>query len=129
MPKLIYPLPDKNLQSFGVHLTLDLQGQVKFGPDTFYQDSFTDYDFIQDPTHKKRFHDSISTYLNISIDDLYPDYTGIRYLLNLQRPKLDSEKFSDFFIENHDGMINLCGIESPGLTSSLAIAEHVNKMI
>ena len=86
-----------------------------------------DYSF--DKSFKEEFHNSIKKYINIDSEDLREDDCGIR-------PKLQKkgDKFRDFIIKNEadkglDSFINLVGIESPGLTSSLAIAEYVDKLI
>ncbi|KAI8896302.1 FAD dependent oxidoreductase [Globomyces pollinis-pini] len=122
--RLIYPIPDANLTSLGIHLTLDLSGRIKFGPDVVFQSSNSNYTFDSDPNHLDTFHQSISTYMDVDKRDLFPDYTGIR-------PKLNEDgSFRDFIIESpYKGFVNLIGIESPGLTSSLAIAEYVKKML
>jgi len=120
---LIYPVPEKNGAGLGVHATLDLGGQVKFGPDTEYIDSL---DYEVSVERMSGFYEAIRRYYpGLQDDTLHPGYTGIRP--KLQGP-LDSAK--DFSIQNgiHFGLpnfINLFGIESPGLTSSLAIADYV----
>jgi L-2-hydroxyglutarate oxidase LhgO len=115
---LVYPIPDKNLESLGIHLTLDLAGKIKFGPDVCYSNNFN-YAF---ESTAGKFCKAIQSYLPcVSESDLVPDYVGIR-------PKL-STSFSDFQITNQEGLVNLLGIESPGLTSCLAIAEHVREML
>ncbi|ELR21408.1 L-2-hydroxyglutarate dehydrogenase, mitochondrial precursor, putative [Acanthamoeba castellanii str. Neff] len=128
--RLIYPVPEKNLKGLGVHVTIDLAGHMRFGPDAFYIDRPTDpwaapdytvYEYHLDDAHK-----AITKYLpEVKRDALYADYSGIR-------PKLagPGEPFRDFLIEEESargfpGLVNLLGIESPGLTSSPAIAEHV----
>jgi L-2-hydroxyglutarate oxidase LhgO len=122
---LIYPVPEK--AGLGIHATLDLAGQVRFGPDV---------EWIEQPDYRvsaKRldsFYEAISTYFpGIERSRLSPDYAGVR-------PKLSApnEAASDFLIQceaTHGigGMINLMGIESPGLTSSLAIAELVKQRL
>ncbi|KAF9428578.1 hypothetical protein BGZ94_001881 [Podila epigama] len=127
--RLIYPVPDKNLTSLGTHLTLDLAGRMRFGPDVLYVDSPHDYSIDQEAAGSSEALSTVAkviqTYLPcIEATSLYPDYTGIR-------PKLagPEEPFRDFEIEHHDGFVNLAGIESPGLTSSLAIAEHVEQLL
>jgi 2-hydroxyglutarate dehydrogenase len=121
--RLIYPIPCKNLTSLGLHLTIDLGGNSKFGPDVLFQDSRTDYGFEGDIQQAIQ---EISTFVaGIRKEDLSFGYTGIR-------PKLapPGGAFQDFKIEHPlKGFINLMGIESPGLTSSLAIAETVEKML
>ncbi|MBN1823461.1 MAG: NAD(P)/FAD-dependent oxidoreductase [Endomicrobiales bacterium] len=126
--RLVYPSPEKNFHSLGIHLTPDLAGGTRFGPDAFYVDKNDDYSM--DESRKPEFLASINKYLpSITLEELLPDTVGIR--AKLQGPKDD---FRDFLIRNEkdkgfEGFINLVGIESPGLTSSLAIAEYVEKLL
>lgn len=124
--RLIYPVPEKG--GLGVHATLDLGGQVRFGPDVDWVDSI---DFRFDDSRRERFCTAIRRYFpGLQPDRLSPGYTGIR-------PKLagpDDTGFTDFRIDGEKrhgipGLINLFGIESPGLTASLAIGRHVARMI
>ena len=119
--RLIYPIPDANLASLGLHLTLNLDGSIKFGPDLQHQDEIDYAPNAMDLTIVKN---EISKYLLKVPTDLSFDYTGIR-------PKLANlgEGFRDFEIENRDGFVNLLGIESPGLTSSMAIGDHVEGLL
>lgn len=118
---LIYPLPGKN--SLGIHLCFDCHGGVRFGPDHVWTDKIN-YDFEKD--RKEIFLDSIKTFWSgIEESKLTPDYVGLRAKIYDQ----DSSP-EDFCIslENDHGVkgfINLQGIESPGLTSSLAISEFI----
>lgn len=123
---LIYPLPNKNTSGLGIHATLDLSGQVRFGPDTQYIDQI-DYAFPdQQAALKVRFSQAIQKYFpKLDQQKLQPSYSGIR-------PKLSAEHEAaqDFLIQDQtahkvEGLVNLFGIESPGLTSSLAIADSV----
>lgn len=124
---LIYPVPNKNATGLGIHATLDLSGQVRFGPDTQYIDN-KDYSFDgpMAEDRKNRFLAAIQRYYpSIDHTKLQPSYSGIR-------PKLSTENESakDFMIQDYTqhkvaGLINLLGIESPGLTASLAIADVV----
>ena len=119
--RLIYPVPQA--AGLGVHLTLDLTGALRAGPDAEYITS-PRYDVSEDK--RAAFGAALRRYLpDIRDDDLEPDYAGIR-------PKLQGpgEAFRDFVIESaapHGaaGLINLLGIESPGLTASSAIARRV----
>ena len=114
--------------SLGVHLTLDLGGQAKFGPDVQWQDSPDDYRV--DASRADAFYDEVRRYWpGLPDAALQPAYAGIR-------PKLTGpgEPAADFVIQGpreHGvaGLVNLFGIESPGLTASLAIAEHVAGMV
>jgi len=148
--RLIYPVPAFNqgnshsFHSLGTHLTIDLGGKIRFGPDleflnppegnTAQRDPEKDYtDFWQkllrpDETRLPEMHQAVSQYLTgVELEDLNPDYVGIR-------PKLvgPGAGFSDFTTriihssgESGAPMINLLGIESPGLTSCLALGEYV----
>ena len=119
--RLIYPLPGES--GLGIHATIDLAGQGRFGPDAEYCDA-VDYGF--DESRKPQFTRSIRTwYPQLDESRLRPGFVGVR-------PKLQGrgEPFGDFRIsgpEKHgvDGLINLFGIDSPGLTSCLALAEMV----
>jgi L-2-hydroxyglutarate oxidase LhgO len=119
--RLIYPVPEAG--GLGVHLTLDLAGQARFGPDVEWVDTL---DYAVDPARAARFYPAIRRYWpGLPDNALIPAYSGIR-------PKIVPPAIAkqDFLIEGpraHGvaGLINLFGIESPGLTSSLAIAEHV----
>ena len=118
--RLIYPTPHH--AGLGVHLTLDLGGQAKFGPDTEWIDK-VDYDI--DASRCDGFYEAVRTYWPGMPDaSLTPGYTGIR-------PKVSGphEPAADFMIvgpatHGIPGLVNLFGIESPGLTSSLAIAQE-----
>jgi L-2-hydroxyglutarate oxidase LhgO len=119
--RLVYPVPEPG--GLGVHLTLDLAGQARFGPDVEWVDRL---DYTVDPTRAERFYAAIRRYWPALPDGcLQPGYAGIR-------PKLSGpgEPAADFMIQGPDehgvkGLINLYGIESPGLTSAMAIANHV----
>lgn len=146
--RLIYPCPEKNFVgychlsefaygSLGTHLTLDLAGRIRFGPDIRWVTDPTDYK-VND-SHLDDVYAAVSQYLpNIDRNSLAGDYTGIRLNpLNTEsnkRPKLGPKgsAFQDFVIRLEDGFpgfVNLLGIESPGLTSSLAIAEDVDSLL
>lgn len=118
---LIYPHPTGI--SLGIHTVLDLQGQLKLGPNAFYVDKLN-YDV--DPDHATQMWESARMYLPfIELKDLSPDMSGIR-------PKLQGpgEPVRDFVIrEDLPRFINLIGIESPGLTASPAIARYILGLI
>jgi L-2-hydroxyglutarate oxidase LhgO len=127
--RLIYPLPEPG--GLGVHLTLDLGGQARFGPDVEWLTSpGKEFNYKVDPARADRFYAEIRRYWpGLPDGALTPAYAGIR-------PKISgpNDPAADFLIqgpEAHDvaGLINLFGIESPGLTSSLAIAELVTKKL
>jgi L-2-hydroxyglutarate oxidase LhgO len=126
---LIYPAPQKNWTGIGIHITHDLAGSIKFGPDIQYMpQKILDYSFNKD-IHQK-FFDSINRYApDVNFNDIVPDQVGIR-------PKLqkEGEGFRDFIIQEETeiglpNFWNLIGIESPGLTASLAIAKYISTQI
>ena len=124
--RLIYPMP--GTASLGLHLTVDLAGRGKVGPDAEWLDADAEppFDYRVDPARAKHFYDSVRRYWpGLADSALAPDYAGVR-------PKLvgPGEPSGDFRIEAEpSGLINLFGIESPGLTSSLAIGEYVARMV
>lgn len=119
--RLIYPVPEA--AGLGVHLTLDLAGRARFGPDVEWVEA---EDYQVDPSRASAFYNEIRKYWpDLPSNSLVPDYSGIR-------PKITGPfaPKGDFFIQYEDqhgvgGLVNLFGIESPGLTSALAIARHV----
>jgi L-2-hydroxyglutarate oxidase LhgO len=121
--RLIYPMPDE--AGLGVHVTLDLNGRVRFGPDVEWIKSI---DYHVDPGAAHGFYDSIRRYWPELPDGaLTPDYAGIR-------PKLvgPGQPAVDFVIQGRrdhgiPGLVNLFGMESPGITASLAIADMVRR--
>ncbi len=128
---LIYPVPEDG--GLGVHLTLDLNGQMRFGPDVEWlgkETSPANLDYSVDPQRGDSFYAAIRSYWPELPDGaLQATYSGIR-------PKLSGsgEATADFYISGSDdhgitGLVNLFGIESPGLTSSLAIAAYVSSLI
>ncbi|QYJ90537.1 NAD(P)/FAD-dependent oxidoreductase [Shewanella halotolerans] len=125
---LIYPVPEPGLKGLGIHATLDLGGQLKFGPDTQYMVPNSLEDYRVPEALRQRFHQAISRYYpGIAIERLQTAYAGIRP--KLQGP--DDTEVADFMIQGEvqhgiPGLVNLLGIESPGLTASLAIAEQVS---
>ena len=122
---LVYPVPES--AGLGVHATLDLAGQARFGPDVEWIDAI-DYDV--DPSRADVFYSAIRSYWPALKDGtLAPAYAGIR-------PKIQSqgEAARDFLIQgpaDHGiaGLVNLFGIESPGLTAALALGEHVRRLL
>ncbi len=132
---LIYPLPEQG--GLGTHLTLNLGNQALLGPDVEpitldknVLDSDQPFDYSIRETKKFKFYENtIKWWPSLKLDDLQPAYSGIR-------PKLNpiTEKPADFIIRNeilndNTGLINLFGIESPGLTASLAIAEIIESYV
>ena len=122
--RLIYPVP--HAYALGVHLTLDLGGRARFGPDMEWVES-VDYDV--DPLRAESFYGAIRRYWpGLPDDSLSPDYSGIR-------PKLQGpdEEARDFWIQGPEehgvpGLVNLFGMESPGLTACLAIGAYVRDL-
>jgi L-2-hydroxyglutarate oxidase LhgO len=123
--RLIYPTPEQ--VGLGIHLTLALDGKVRLGPNARYVETI---DYGVDETQKAAFYQAARKFLPyIELEDLEPEFAGIR-------PKLQApgEAFRDFVIAHEyrvgfPGLINLIGIESPGLTASPAIARYVAKMV
>ncbi|KAJ8116024.1 hypothetical protein OPT61_g2475 [Boeremia exigua] len=127
---LIYPAPVPGHGGLGTHLTLDMGGRVRFGPDVEWTESPTDY--TPNSKNLKAAIDDIQTYLpGIDRDAVAPDYVGIRPKLG-RLAATSGKDFQDFYIvkeEGFEGFMNLLAMESPGLTSSLAIAEEVEGLL
>jgi L-2-hydroxyglutarate oxidase LhgO len=125
--RLIYPVARQDW--LGVHVTIDLGGQVKFGPDFNWIDRI-DYRFDDSSEHEQAFYTSIRRYYpGLKDGTLHAGYTGIR-------PKIHGpgEPAPDFMIKGPaghgvPGLVNLYGVESPGLTSSLAIGDYVAELL
>jgi L-2-hydroxyglutarate oxidase LhgO len=128
--RLIYPMPEPG--GLGVHLTLDLSGRARFGPDVEWlgEDDDRAIDYRVEPRRSEKFYAAIRRYWpGLRDGELSPDYSGAR-------PKLTGpgEADADFVIQDETihgarGLIALYGIESPGLTSALAIADHVAQVV
>ena len=118
---LIYPIPEGF--GLGIHLTLELDNTIKFGPDVEWVDNNNNY--TVSINRKKIFEHEILKYLpSLDVNLLQPNYSGIRPIMNKK-----DKSMRDFIInteEDHNikGLINLYGIESPGLTSSLSLANY-----
>ena len=127
--RLIYPVPVHNLEGIGIHVTKDLGGGVKLGPDVTYLQSNV-YDYTVDPTKQDVFFSSTRKFLPfLDREDIEPEMAGIRP--KIQKP---GEPVRDFYIKEESergcpGFINLIGIESPGLTSCIAIGNYVLDLI
>ena len=123
--RLIYPIPEAG--GLGVHLTLDLGGQARFGPDVEWVQT---PDYSVSPSRSSAFYAEVRKYWpDLADNALMPGYCGIR-------PKISGPKepAADFVIDgpavhNVGGLVNLFGIESPGLTASLAIANHACSLL
>ncbi|MEW5784929.1 MAG: NAD(P)/FAD-dependent oxidoreductase [Bacillota bacterium] len=125
--RLIYPPPLDELKGLGVHATKSLDGRLRLGPDAAYVE---DLDYRVDPAKAGRFYEAVRSYLPfIEPADLEPESAGIR-------PKLQGpgEPFRDFVVRHEEsrglpGLINLIGIESPGLTCCLSLARLVADLL
>lgn len=125
--RLIYPPPLKELKGLGIHATKTLDGRLRFGPNAFYVETL---DYTVNEDHAQEFYKAANTYLPfLKHSDFYPDMAGIR-------PKIQGpgDPFCDFIVRHEvergfEGLINLIGIESPGLTSSLTLAMMVRGLI
>ncbi|KAM5387849.1 hypothetical protein ACJA88_001109 [Fusarium oxysporum] len=129
--RLIYPVPEPGIAGLGTHLTLDLAGRLRFGPDVEWIDDPND--LAVNAARLPQAITEIQRYLpGIDASALVADYAGIRPKLAGQDAVLKGKGFHDFIIrkeEGYEGWVNLLGIESPGLTSSLAIAEMVQELL
>jgi len=127
--RLIYPVPERDNVGLGIHTTTDISGRLKLGPNAFYL-ADGKLDFSVDEGRKEEFYNAVKDFLPfIDMNDLNPDYSGIRPKL---QPFRKGER--DFIIVNeaergYKNFINLIGIESPGLTASMAIAKYVDSII
>tara|TARA_B100001123_G_scaffold333854_1_gene376883 strand:+ start:1784 stop:2893 length:1110 start_codon:yes stop_codon:yes gene_type:complete len=123
---LIYPIPEGF--GLGIHLTLELDHSIKFGPDVQWIDN--PFDYSVDDKRKNQFVLEIKKYLpSIKSDLLKPSYAGIRPILNNKDKAMRDFVIQDHSIHSIPNLINLYGIESPGLTSSLAIAKYVKELL
>lgn len=122
---LIYPIPHSDLKGLGIHITIDLGGRMKFGPDVY---KVNELEYSVNFEKRDTFFEKASNLIEgLDINALFPDMSGIR-------PKLKGEGIKDFIISEESkrglkGVVNLIGIESPGLTSSLAIGEYLVKIL
>ena len=123
---LIYPIPEPG--GLGVHLTLDMGGQAKFGPDVEWLeiDEESQIDYTVNPRRGEGFYEAVRRYWpGLKDNTLQPDYSGVR--AKIVPPNAPAGDFCFNTPKNHglEGLFNLYGFESPGLTSSLAIAKHL----
>jgi L-2-hydroxyglutarate oxidase LhgO len=127
--RLIYPVPHPNMEGIGIHVTIDMGGGVKLGPDVKYLESNV-YDYKLTVLKQEAFFKSAKKFLPfLEFEDIAPEMAGIRP--KIQKPGQDQ---MDFYIKEeskrgYPGFINLIGMESPGLTSSISIAKYVNNLI
>ena len=126
--RLVYSLPQSD-DSLGIHISFDSTGRTKIGPD-YEKVEENHFDYNVNQKSQKKFFDSAKNYIkDLQFDDLTPDYSGIRPKLFLK-----NDDFSEFYINEEyknrfPNLINLIGIDSPGLTASLAIGELVVQTI
>jgi len=123
---LVYPPPPQDAASLGIHSVPDLTGRLKFGPNAFYVDEIN---YAVESEKEPFWRDIVKYFPTVKMDDLHPEMAGIRS--KLQGP---GDPVRDFVIKHEEdrglpGFINLVGIESPGLTSSPAIAEMVEGIV
>jgi len=125
--RLVYPVPSKD--ALGIHVTVDMGGGVKLGPDVQYLDK-NEYDYTLTPNKRKAFFQSTRRFLPfLEEEDLVPEMAGIR-----AKTQTKEGPPRDFYIreESHrglPGLVNLIGLESPGLTASLAIGRYVESLL
>lgn len=123
---LVYPVPAPHLVGLGTHVTVDLAGQCRLGPDV--QPATGTGDYAVDPSRADSFFRAAIRFLPaLRPEQLRPSYAGIR-------PKLATDRAADFYIAEESargaqGWVNLLGIESPGLTASLAVADKVAALL
>ncbi len=126
--RLIYPVPLQNMEGIGIHVTIDMGGGVKLGPDVKYLESNV-YDYKLTASKQEAFYKSAKKFLPfLEFDDIIPEMAGIRP--KIQKP---GQALRDYYImeesnKGYPGFINLIGMESPALTSSIAIAKYVNDL-
>lgn len=127
--RLIYPVPHHNMEGIGIHVTVDMAGGVKLGPDVTYLES-NEYDYRVTASKQEAFWKSAKKFLPfLEFNDIAPEMAGIR-----PKTQKAGEPIHDFYIREesprgYKGLINLIGMESPGLTSCLAIGNYILKLI
>jgi len=127
--RLVYPVPHADLKGLGIHATLDMADRLRFGPDAEYVDA---PDFTVDPSKRAKFFEGASRIIaGLDESAFMPDMAGVRPKL---KPKPDNGGVRDFVIAEESGrglpgLVSLVGIESPGLTACLSIAELVRGMV
>lgn len=124
---LVYPLPERNATGLGIHATLNLQGNMRFGPDAGYVDTI-DYGFAEN--RQAAFAAAIRRYYP-ALDEsrLAADFTGIRPKIQAATDSVKDFRIDAASVHGVPGLVNLFGIESPGLTASLAIGEYVHQLL
>jgi len=123
--RLIYPVPVPG--GLGTHLTLDLNGNARFGPDVEWIDEI---DYTVSPASAKEFARAVGRYWpGVKTEDLQPGYSGIRPKIVPEGAPAQDFVIHDASVHGIRGLVNLFGIESPGLTSCLAIGRYVAKLL
>jgi L-2-hydroxyglutarate oxidase LhgO len=118
--RLIYPLPIPG--GLGIHLTLDLAGRARFGPDVQWVDSC---DYSVDAQRGPTFYDAVRRYWpGLEEGALQPGYAGVRAKISGPAEPAADFRIDDVTVHGLPGLVNLFGIESPGLTASLALASE-----
>jgi L-2-hydroxyglutarate oxidase LhgO len=127
LSRLVYPVPTH--VSLGVHALLDLGGRLRFGPDVEYLESRV-FDYRVDESKRAAFGEAVRRLVPaIADEDLSPDTSGIRAKLQAARDPVRDFAIAEESARGLPGLINLVGIESPGLTASPAIGEHVARLL
>ena len=127
--RLVYPVPHKHMEGIGIHVTKDMGGGVKLGPDVTYLEPKV-VDYKVDKSKQMVFFTSAKKFLPfLEFDDIAPEMAGIRPKIQKQ-----GDPIKDFYIKEETrrgcpGFINLIGIESPGLTSCISISKYVKNLI
>lgn len=127
--RLVYPVPHENMEGIGIHVTIDMSGGVKLGPDVTYLES-NEYDYRVTAAKQEAFWKSARKFLPfLELDDISPEMAGIR-----PKTQKKGEPVRDFYIKEESergfkGFVNLIGMESPGLTSCLAIGNYIFSLV
>lgn len=123
---LVYPLPGKS-GVLGIHITPDMGGALRLGPNAY---DVTDIDYDIDNRYQEAFFQSVRRFLpGLKADDITPDFAGIRPRLQRLTDPLQDFKINEESDKGFPRFINLIGIESPGLTSCLAIAAYISNFM
>ena len=127
--RLVYPVPQANHVGLGIHATIDLGGRVKLGPNATYLPG-REIDYTVEPAARRSFFEAAVRYLpGITEDQLNPEMAGIRPKLQLPGDPARDFVIAEESSKGFPGVVNLIGIESPGLTASLAIARTVAELL
>jgi L-2-hydroxyglutarate oxidase LhgO len=125
--RLVYPVPGN--ESLGVHAVIDVAGRVRFGPDVEYVPG-AEIDYCVTDARRHDFGEAARRYLpDVADEDLSPDISGVRAKLQPQGAPVRDFVIQEESARGLPGFVNLVGIDSPGLTSSPAIAEYVETLV